>query len=336
MEGGFHRALHASIPVRPRPADGEAGRETDPSIPRGLPRLFPPALGVRGVLLAARLPRHRFGQPLRVGGNASGCRRRAPRLLRRLDLFARSRAGGDSFGAARSPGCVLPFFPPARIGNGRIFGASGNVGFHPRGGPREGTERTGPVPLARRSQGGIDRAITEACARRGLPALPQPCPPRGTARDRAVAEASGTLHEDAGKPGAPGGDDRPAGGGKDAVPPRRFHLSRRVSHHALPGDPRPVGQVREVNLLKRGYRTRSWAALAAVLLLLSTANPGSVEAGSLRGGGFALDSGDRKSVRLSLKISGAKKSKHRVSFYKSLARQAKLRPSDGRSLSSGR
>jgi hypothetical protein len=91
-----------------------------------------------------------------------------------------------------------------------------------------------------------------------------------------------------------------------------------------------------VNPLKRGYRTRSWAALAAVLLLLSTANPGSVDAGSLREGGSALDSGDRKSVRLSLKISGAKKSKHRVSFYKSLARQAKMRPSDGRSLSSGR
>jgi hypothetical protein len=88
--------------------------------------------------------------------------------------------------------------------------------------------------------------------------------------------------------------------------------------------------------MERGVRIRTWAALAAVLLLLCTADHGSGEAGSLRGGGPALDSGGGKSVRLSLKISSAKKRKRQVSFYKSVARQAKLRPTDGRSLSSGR
>ena len=81
---------------------------------------------------------------------------------------------------------------------------------------------------------------------------------------------------------------------------------------------------------------RTWAALAVVLLLLCTADSGSGETGSLRGGGPALDSGGAESVRLSLKISGAKKRKRQVSFYKSVARQAKLRPTDGRSPSSGR
>jgi len=88
--------------------------------------------------------------------------------------------------------------------------------------------------------------------------------------------------------------------------------------------------------MERGYRTRTWAALTAVLLLLCTADPGSGEAGSLRGGGPALDSGGGKPIRLSLKISGAKKRNRQVSFYKSVARQAKLRPSDDQSLSSGR
>jgi len=91
-----------------------------------------------------------------------------------------------------------------------------------------------------------------------------------------------------------------------------------------------------VNLMESGYRTKTWAALAAVLLLLCTADRGSGEAGSLREGGPALDSGGGKSVRLSLKISSAKKRKRQVSFYKSVARQAKLRPTDDRSLSSGR
>jgi hypothetical protein len=83
-------------------------------------------------------------------------------------------------------------------------------------------------------------------------------------------------------------------------------------------------------------RTRTWAALAAVLLLLCTADPGSAEAGSLRGEGPGLESKNGKSVRLSLKISGAKKRKRRVFFYKSVARQEKFRPSVDRSLPSGR
>ena len=88
--------------------------------------------------------------------------------------------------------------------------------------------------------------------------------------------------------------------------------------------------------MERRFRTRTWTALTAVLLLLCTADSGSGEAGSLRGGDPALDSRDGKHVRLSLKISGAKKRKRQVSFYKSVARQAKLRPTDDRSPSSGR
>jgi hypothetical protein len=88
--------------------------------------------------------------------------------------------------------------------------------------------------------------------------------------------------------------------------------------------------------MERGFRTRTLAALTIVLLLLCTADSGSGETGSLRGGGPALESGGAESVRLSLKISGAKKRKRQVSFYKSVARQAKLRPTDGRSPSSGR
>ena len=79
--------------------------------------------------------------------------------------------------------------------------------------------------------------------------------------------------------------------------------------------------------MERGVRARTWAALATVLLLLCTADAGSVEAGSLRGEGPALDPGGANSVRLSLKISCAKKRKRQVSFYKSVARQANLRPS---------
>jgi hypothetical protein len=88
--------------------------------------------------------------------------------------------------------------------------------------------------------------------------------------------------------------------------------------------------------MKRAYRTRTWAVLAAVSLLLCTADPGSGEAGSPRGGSASLDSGGGKSVRLSLKISGAKKRNRQVSFYKSVARQAKTRTSGNRSLPSGR
>jgi hypothetical protein len=85
-----------------------------------------------------------------------------------------------------------------------------------------------------------------------------------------------------------------------------------------------------------GVRTRTWAALAVVVLLLCRANPVSGEEGPPRLGGPALHSGGAKSVRLSLKISGAKQRKHLVSFYKSVARQAKLRPTCDRSLSSER
>jgi hypothetical protein len=88
--------------------------------------------------------------------------------------------------------------------------------------------------------------------------------------------------------------------------------------------------------MERGVRTRRWAALAAVLLLLSAADPGPGEAESPRRGAPAFESGGGKSIRLSLKISGAKKRKRQVSFYKSVARQAKIRPTEDRSPSSGR
>ncbi|MHB8940888.1 MAG: hypothetical protein B7Z62_04580 [Deltaproteobacteria bacterium 37-65-8] len=91
-----------------------------------------------------------------------------------------------------------------------------------------------------------------------------------------------------------------------------------------------------MNLMERGYRTRTWAALAALSLLLCAAAAGFVEAGSTRRGGAAFESGGGKSIRLSLKISGAKKRKRQVSFYKSVARQAKIRSIGGRSPSSGR
>ena len=87
--------------------------------------------------------------------------------------------------------------------------------------------------------------------------------------------------------------------------------------------------------MERGHRTPAWAALAAVFLLFCAADPERVKAGSHGEGGSSLDSGLAKSVRLSLKISAAKKRKRRVSFYKSVARQAKTR-SIGRSPSSGR
>lgn len=49
-----------------------------------------------------------------------------------------------------------------------------------------------------------------------------------------------------------------------------------------------------------------------------------------------MESGSGKSIRLSIKISAAKKRKRQVSFYKSVARQANIRSTDGRSLSSER
>jgi len=86
--------------------------------------------------------------------------------------------------------------------------------------------------------------------------------------------------------------------------------------------------------MERGIRT--WAALLVASLLLCAAAPGFVQAGSLRGEGPVFDSGSAKSIRLSLKISGAKKRKRQVSFYKSVARQVNLRPTGNRNQSSGR
>ncbi len=91
-----------------------------------------------------------------------------------------------------------------------------------------------------------------------------------------------------------------------------------------------------MNRMERWNQTRVWAALAAMLLLLCTSDPGSVEAGSLRKGDPGLESKNGKSVRLSLKISGAKKRKHQVFFYKSVTRQEKHRPSGERCLPTGR
>lgn len=86
--------------------------------------------------------------------------------------------------------------------------------------------------------------------------------------------------------------------------------------------------------MDRGYRT--WAILAAVSLLLFAAAPGFGETGSPRRGGPAIESGGGNFIRLSLKISGAKKRKRQISFYKSVARQAKIRSTGDRRLSSGR
>jgi hypothetical protein len=79
--------------------------------------------------------------------------------------------------------------------------------------------------------------------------------------------------------------------------------------------------------MERVCRTWTWAAMAAVSLLLCVTSPGFGEAGSPGRGGPALGSGGEKSIRLSLKISGAKKRKRQVSFYKSVARQARTRTS---------
>lgn len=85
--------------------------------------------------------------------------------------------------------------------------------------------------------------------------------------------------------------------------------------------------------MERRFRSRSWTALGAVLLLFCAASPGSGETGSLGKRGSA---GVRNPVNLSLKISNAKKRKRQVSFYKSVARQAKLMAIVDRLPSSGR
>jgi hypothetical protein len=86
--------------------------------------------------------------------------------------------------------------------------------------------------------------------------------------------------------------------------------------------------------MDRGHRTL--ALLAAVSLLLFASATGFGETGSLRRGGSAIESGGGNSIRLSLKISGAKKRKRQISFYKSVARQSKIRSTGDRRLSSGR
>jgi len=88
--------------------------------------------------------------------------------------------------------------------------------------------------------------------------------------------------------------------------------------------------------MERGNRTWTWAVLLAASLYLSAGGAGFAHAESCRACSRDLDSGKAKSVRLSLKISGAKKRKGQVSFYKSVARQTKIPASGGRSLSSGR
>lgn len=88
--------------------------------------------------------------------------------------------------------------------------------------------------------------------------------------------------------------------------------------------------------MEQGVGTRTRAALAAVSLLMCIACPGYGEAESFREARGALDSGGAKSVRLSLKIAGAKKRKRLVSFYKSVARQGKIRPTCDRNPSSAR
>jgi len=88
--------------------------------------------------------------------------------------------------------------------------------------------------------------------------------------------------------------------------------------------------------MERWYRSRMRTTLGAMMLFLFIADPGSGETGSPGGRGPTLDSGGGKSVRLSLKISGAKKRKRQVSFYKSVARQSKIRPTVSRTQSTER
>lgn len=88
-----------------------------------------------------------------------------------------------------------------------------------------------------------------------------------------------------------------------------------------------------MNLMERRYGSRSWTAWVVVLLIISATSPVSGEAGFLGTRGSAAV---RNPINLSLKISNAKKRKRQVSFYKSVARQAKLRATVDRLPSSGR
>jgi hypothetical protein len=86
--------------------------------------------------------------------------------------------------------------------------------------------------------------------------------------------------------------------------------------------------------MERGHRTGAW--LLAAFFLLCGATGGFAEGGALRKRVPSQDSGGGKSIRLSIRIYGAKKKEREVSFYKSVARQARIRPSGGRSPSSVR
>ena len=88
--------------------------------------------------------------------------------------------------------------------------------------------------------------------------------------------------------------------------------------------------------MEHGYRKWRWAILAAASLFLGAAASGFGEQEIVQRGGPAFDPGGGKSVRLSLNISSAKKRKRQVSFYKSVARQAKLRTTFDRTPSTGR
>jgi len=88
--------------------------------------------------------------------------------------------------------------------------------------------------------------------------------------------------------------------------------------------------------MERGCRPWRRATLLGVSLLLCMVASGMVQAGPLRKGGPTLESGVANSIRLSIKISGVKKRNRQVSFYKSVARQGRNRPSGGRSPSSER
>jgi hypothetical protein len=91
-----------------------------------------------------------------------------------------------------------------------------------------------------------------------------------------------------------------------------------------------------VNPMERAHRTPARAAVAALLFLLCTADSGPVGADSLRRGDRSPVSEVRNSIRLSIKISGANRRSGRVLFYKSVARQAKNRPTVRRVPPSGR
>jgi len=215
VEGAFHRACPSSVPVL-------HDRLTEGLVSKRLLRFPGPAssppsgLGVRGALHASRLPRRRFVQLLRVGAGAGDGPRRAGRLPRRVGLLSRCRAGNAALGAARSPAGVLPLLPPDRIGNERLFGASGNVGLDPGRSARAGTGGTGPVTIARRSPGeSIERSRRRVPSR--VPAVPQPCP-TGERLGSGCHGACGNSPRRCWKPRAPCGDNRPACGVKMLFP----------------------------------------------------------------------------------------------------------------------